>query len=343
VPPLWIDRRAFFDQKKNPFYETADVALFVAFRNGEPIGRIGACVNHDHNTFHDARAGSFGFFESENDQEVAGALLNTAAEWVAARGMDTLLGPYNFSTNHEVGFLTDAYDVPPMVMMSYNPPYYLDLVTAWGMEKAKDMWAFRMDGSKPPPERVRKISERVKQRARVSIRPIRLSDFEAEIDRIREIYNQAWSKNWGFVPLREDEFQHIAKDMKLIIKPNWALMAEVDGRPIGFSLTLPNVFASQVKIRSGRLLPTGVFRLLWDLKVRRSTSARVITMGVIHDYQKRGIESIFYIETFDRTTHDGIQWGELSWVLEDNDMMIKAAEALGAQRYKTYRVFSKAL
>jgi hypothetical protein len=177
----------------------------------------------------------------------------------------------------------------------------------------------------------------------VSIRPIRLSDFEAEIDRIREIYNQAWSKNWGFVPLREEEFQHIAKDLKLIIKPNWVLMAEVDGRPIGFSLTLPNVFASQVKIRSGRLLPTGVFRLLWDLKVRKSTSARVITMGVIHDYQKRGIESIFYIETFDRTTHDGIQWGELSWVLEDNDMMIKAAEALGAQRYKTYRVFSKTL
>jgi GNAT superfamily N-acetyltransferase len=340
---LWIDRRAFFDQKKNPFYRTADTALFVAYRNGVACGRIGACVNRDHNTFHETKTGSFGFFECEPDQAVATALLDTVAEWVAARGMDTLLGPLSFSTNHEVGFLTDAFDTPPMVMMSYNPPYYLDLVESWGMAKAKDMWAFKMDGTKPPPERVRRIAERVRQRANVTIRSIRLSEFEAEIDRIREIYNQAWSKNWGFVPLGEDEFQHIAKDMKLIIKPNWALMAEVEGRPIGFSLTLPNVFASQIRIRSGRLLPTGIFRLLWDLKVRKSTSARVITMGVIHDYQKRGIESVFYIDTFDRTTADGIEWGELSWVLEDNEMMIRAAEAMGAFRYKTYRVFGKTL
>ena len=143
--------------------------------------------------------------------------------------------------------------------------------------------------------------------------------------------------------MRETEFQHIARDMKLILNPEWAIMAEVDGRPIGFSLTLPNVYESQIKIRSGRLLPLGLFRLLWDLKVKKPDSARVITMGVVHDYQKRGIETVFYLETLDRATRAGVQWGELSWVLEDNDMMIKAALAMGAEHYKTYRVFSKNL
>jgi GNAT superfamily N-acetyltransferase len=160
---------------------------------------------------------------------------------------------------------------------------------------------------------------------------------------VREVYNQAWSKNWGFVPLSEAEFRHAAKDMKLILRPDWALIAEVDGKPIGFSLTLPNVYESQIKIRSGRLLPTGLFRLLWDLKVKKTRTARVITMGVIHDFQKRGIESIFYLETWDRANRAGIEWGELSWVLEDNDMMVKAAEALGAERYKTYRVYGRTL
>ena len=257
--------------------------------------------------------------------------------------MTHALGPFNFSTNHEIGLLTNAFDQPPVVMMTYNPPYYLDLVEGCGWTKARDVYAFRISGRVPPPDRVRRISEKVRERSRVRIRSLDVKQFDSEIDLVREVYNQAWSRNWGFVPLTEEEFRHTAKDLKLILRPEWALVAEVDGRPVGFSLTLPNVYEAQIRVRNGRLFPTGLFRLLWGLKVRRPKSARVITMGVIHDYQKRGIESIFYLETWDRAHAAGVEWGELSWVLEDNDMMIAAAEAMGAERYKTYRVYERTL
>ena len=343
VPPLWVDRLAFFNREKHPFYKTADVELFLAIRNGRPVARIAACVNHDFNTTHNTLTGSFGFFECPNDEGLARELLDTACEWLRARGMTEALGPFNFSTNHEIGFLADAYDQPPVLMMTYNPPYYLELVERCGWTKAKDVWAFKMSGRVPPPERVRRIADLVRERTRVQIRTLDMRRFDQEIDCVREVYNQAWSRNWGFVPLRDEEFRHQAADMKLILRPDWALLAEVDGRPIGFSLTLPNIYESQVKIRNGRLLPTGLFRLLWGLKVQRPKTSRVITMGVIHDYQKRGVESIFYIETYDRAHRDGIEFGELSWVLEDNDMMVKAAEALGAKRYKTYRIYGRKL
>jgi hypothetical protein len=344
VPPLLVDRMAFFDFKKNPFYRTSEVALFLARRGGEPVGRIAACVNHDYNKFHGEQTGSFGFFEAENDDAVSGALFDTAAEWLTARGQTRILGPLNFSTNHDIGFLADAYDLPPVIMMPYSPGYYLDLAQSWGFTKAKDVLAFHMGSERPVAERIRKIAARVKARTGIEIRSIDMRRFAKEIQRVREIYNQAWSKNWGFVPLTEAEFAHIAKDMKLVLDPRLAFIAEVGEQPVGFSLSLPDVFQSQIKIRSGRLLPTGLFRLLWDLKVRRSIhNVRTLTMGVIHEYQKRGIEAVFYIETFDRGIDAGYRSTEISWVLEDNDMMIKAAEALGGRRYKTYRIYEKAI
>jgi GNAT superfamily N-acetyltransferase len=344
VPPLWVDRMAFFDVKKNPFYRTAEVALFLARRGGEPVGRIAACVNHDYNEFHGEQTGSFGFFEAVNDRTVAHALLDTAAEWLAARGQKRILGPLNFSTNHDIGFLADAYDLPPVIMMPYNPPYYLKLAEGWGLVPTKDVLAFKYVADHPVPERIRRIAERVKKRTGIRIRNIDPRQFDREIQRVREIYNQAWSKNWGFVPLTEAEFAHIAKDLKLALDPRLAHIAEVEGRPVGFSLSVPDVFKSQIRIRSGRLFPTGLLRLLWDLKIRRSIrSIRTLTMGVIHEYQRRGIEAAFYIETIDQGTAAGYEWTEISWVLEDNDMMIKAAEALGSRRYKTYRVYHKEL
>lgn len=343
VAPLWVDRWAFFDREKNPFYKSAEVELFVARRGGRAVGRIAACVNRDYIATHGTPTGSFGFFECPNDPALARELLDTACRWLSERGMKEALGPFNFSTNHEIGMLADAFDQPPVLMMTYNPPYYLDLLEQSGWTKAKDVYAFKLSGIVPPPERVRRISEKVRERSRVKIRTLDPKRFDSEIDLVREVYNQAWSRNWGFVPLSEDEFRHAAKDMKLILRPDWALIAEVDGQAIGFSLTLPNVYESQIKIRSGRLFPTGLFRLLWDLKVKKTRTARVITMGVIPDFQKRGVESIFYLETWDRANRAGIEWGELSWVLEDNDMMVKAAEALGAERYKTYRVYGRTL
>lgn len=344
VPPLILDRLAFFDIRKNPFYLSADIALFLAWRGSTPVGRIAACVNHDYNEFHAEKSGVFGFFECERDPEAACALFDTAAEWLKARGQSRMHGPFNFSTNHEVGFLVDGFGVPPAVMMTYTHAYYTELAEAWGLTKAKDLLAYRIDKSSPPALRIRKIASRVRTRNRVTIRSIDMNQFEQEIERLRRIYNEAWSKNWGFVPLREEEFSHIAKDLKLIVAPELAFVAEADGRPVGFSLALPNINEIQIKIRNGRLLPTGLLRLLWDLKVKKSIRGiRIITMGVVHDYQKRGIESVFYVETFDRAAQMGYEWGEISWILEDNDLMIRAAEALGSKRYKTYRIYGKSI
>ena len=342
VPPLIVDRMDFFNKDKNPFYKRADVELFMAFQNGAPVGRIAACINHDHNDFHQEKMGSFGFFESVDDSAVAHALFDTAAEWLRQRGQTRIMGPLNFSTNHEVGFLVEGYDLPAVVMMPYNPPYYLKLAESWGLTKAKDLVAFKIDSS--PGDRIRRIAERVRKRHNVEIRNLNLKDFDAEINRIRLIYNQAWSKNWGFVPLQEEEFAHIAKDMKMIIDPDIAFIAEIDGRPVGFSLSLPNIYEAQIHIRDGRLFPTGIFKLLWTLKIKKSIrSTRIITLGVIHEYQRRGIEAVFYIETYDRSVKNGYDRGEISWILEDNEMMIKAAQAMGSEQYKKYRVLEKPL
>jgi len=344
VPPLRVDRQAFFDSRKNPFYRTAEVALFLAWRGDRAVGRIAACVNRDYNEIHGGETGTFGFFESEDDPETAAALYDGAAEWLQSRGQTRILGPLNFSTNHEVGFLADGFDLPPVVMMTYNPPAYLKHAEAWGFRKAKDLRAYRIDHEHPPADRIRRIAARIRSRDKVTIRSIDLRNFDREIERIRLIYNEAWRPNWGFVPLREEEFRHIARDMKLIVRPELALIAEAAGRPVGFCLALPNIFELQIGIRSGRLLPTGLFRLLWGLKVRpRIHSVRIITMGVIGEYQKRGIESVFYVETFDRGLALGYTWGEISWILEDNQMMIKAAEALGSVHYKTYRIYEREL
>jgi GNAT superfamily N-acetyltransferase len=344
VPPLILDRMAFFDLRKNPFYETAEVALFIAWRDGRPVGRIAACVNHDYNEFHDEKTGTFGFFECTRDFEAANALFDTAAEWLRAREQVRIMGPFSFSTNHEVGFLIEGFDRPPAVMMTYTHPYYTELAEAWGFAKAKDLLAYRIERDSPPAERIRRIAARLKARDQVTVRNLDMGQFDAEIERVRRIYNQAWSKNWGFVPLREEEFAHIARDLKLLLQPELAFIAEVAGRPVGFCLALPNVYEVQLKIKNGRLFPAGLLRLLWALKVKKSiTSIRMITMGVVHDFQKRGIETVFYVETFDRAAAMGYQWGEISWILEDNELMVRAAEALGSKHYKTYRIYDKAL
>jgi len=344
VPPLIVDRLDFFNIEKNPFYLTADVSLFLAWRGSHPVGRIAACVNHDYNSFHEERSGVFGFFECERDPVTAGALFDVAAEWLKARDQEYMFGPFNFSTNHEVGFLVEGFDSPPSVMMTFTHPYYAELAEGWGMTKAKDLIAYQIHKSAPPAPRIRKIAERVRSRNNVTIRTLDMANFEQEVERVRQIYNEAWSKNWGFVPLRREEFAHIARDMKLIVSPNLAFVAEAEGRPVGFSLALPNINESQIKIKSGRLLPTGLLRLLWDIKVSKNIRGiRIITMGVVHDYHKRGIETVFYVETFDRAVAMGYEWGEISWILEDNDLMIRAAEALGSKRYKAYRIYGKSI
>jgi len=329
--------------KKNPFFRYASVKTYIARHGGENVGRIAAIVNRNHNEFHEEKVGFFGFFESINDYSVARKLLKTAMIYLKSEGMEKMRGPVNLSTNYEVGALIDAFDLPPVVNMTYNPPYYPDFYEKFGFAKIKDLLAYHMTHEDAPPERLVRIAEKIRVKENVTIRTVNMKKFDQELRVINQIYNSAWSKNWGFIPVPDDEFIHIAKDMKQIIDPDLVLIAEVDGNPIGFSLTLPNVY-QVLPYANGRLFPLGIFKLLWHTKVKHKIdSVRIITLGVEHAYQKRGIDAVFYVETYKRGVGKGYRWGEMSWILEDNVLMNRAAKMLGGKVYKTYRVYEQSL
>jgi GNAT superfamily N-acetyltransferase len=339
VPPLITERKEFLDREKNPFFKHAEVEFFLAKKNGRTVGRIAGIVNYNHIEFYQEKAGFFGFFECIKDYDVAKALLDTVREWLQAKGMEIMRGPANFSSNEEWGFLLEGFDSPPVIMMSYNPPYYLEFMERYGLVKAKDLYAYFIDESLPTPERVVKIAENIKRKVGIKIRKVNLKDFGNEVQRIKDIYNSAWSKNWGFVPMTEQEFDRVAKDLKQIVDPHMVFIAEVEGKPAGFSLALPDF--NQVLARlNGRLFPFGILKLLWHTIIRNKINGvRIITMGVIPEYQKRGIDTVFYAQTYNVGVKRGYKWAEMSWVLEDNVLMNRTLELLGAKLYKKYRIY----
>lgn len=343
VCPLRIERWDFFDPEKNPFFDNADVALFLARRGSEWVGRISAHIYQPHNRTHHEATGFFGFFECIDDQGAASALLERAAGWLRERGMRVMRGPANFTTNHEVGLLIDGFDRPPVVMMTYNPPFYQRRIEEFGLRKAMDLYAYRTDASNPTPQRVVRLIDRIRDRSGATVRPINMSRFQEEVARVKDIYDKAWAPNWGFVPMTDAEFAHMARELKQIVDPRIVLFAEVAGKPVGFSLALPDI--NQVLIRlNGRLFPLGLLRLLWLMKVRRVINqARVLVMGILPEYQKRGIDNLLHHETFERGVRAGYTFGELSWILETNEMMNRVAENLGHERYKTYRMYEMPL
>lgn len=339
VPPLISERKAFFDRRKNPFFRAAKTRLFLARRQGRYVGRIAICINFNHNEFHQDKVGFFGFFDVINEYEVADVLLKVAMITIKAEGMERMIGPANFSTNHEVGMLIEGYDCPPMIMMTYNKPYYNDFAERFGLKKVKDLLAIRVDSDSRFDPRLIRVAERIREKEGVVLRTLNLKDFDGEVRRINEIYNQAWSKNWGFVPMSKDEFRHMAKDMKQIVDPDLVFIAEVNGKPVGFILTLPNI-NTVLKYVNGRLFPTGIIKLLWHTKVKNKIdSVRILTMGIIPEYQKRGLDNLFYLETFKTGPTKGYRWGEMSWILEDNVMMLRAAEHMNGKPYKRYRMY----
>lgn len=343
VPPLLVDRREFFDKQKNPFYRHAETRLFLARYRGEIVGRIATCINHAYNQVNESQTGFFGFFECIENYDVAYRLLKTAMIELKRAGMEAMRGPANFSSNHEIGLLVDGFDSPPVVMMTYNPSYYVDYFERFGLRKIRDLLAFRLVKENQPPERVRKLVERIRERSGATFRTLNLKDFDNEVRRCIDIFNDAWQDNWGFVPLSDDETTHIAKSLKQIVDPGLVIFAEIDGEPVGFSLALPDI--NQVLIRlNGRLLPFGIFKLLWHTKVRNKIDrVRVILMGVKSSYRKRGLDNIFYLDTFDNGCAKGYREAELSWILENNQLMISAIETLGGERYKTYRMYEAPL
>jgi len=337
VPPLIMERKEFLDRRKNPFFKHADVVFYLAKRNGQTVGRIAGIVNHNHIKFHQEQAGFFGLFECVKDYEVAKALLNTVQDWLKSKGMKIMRGPANFSSNEEWGFLVEGFDSRPVIMMGYNPPYYLDFMESYGMVKAKDLYAYFIDKSLPTPDRVVRMAENIKKK--VKIRNINMKEFKGEVERIKQIYNSAWSKNWGFIPMTDEEFDHLAKNLKQIVDPHMVFIAEVDGKPAGFSLALPDF--NQVLARlNGRLFPLGIFKLLWHTKIKNKIDGvRIITMGVVPEFQKRGIDTVFYVESYNVGVKRGYTWAEMSWILEDNTLMNRVLKLLGARLHKKYRIY----
>jgi len=339
VPPLISDQKKFFDPKQNGYYDHSEVILFLAWEGNKAIGRISAQTNTQHNLEHKDKVGFFGFFECEDNQPAADKLFNAAVEWNKNRGMDTVRGPMNFSVNEECGLLVDGFDSPPYIMMTHHLPYYEKLLLNSGFHKAKDLYAYLFIVTTFP-EKVERVAKYAMKRNSFTVRTLSKNKKQqkADILTIFELYRKAWVYNWGAVPMTEGELHHLVKTLLPLIEPGLVLIAEVNGVPAGFSLAMPN-YNEVLKVMKGRTNPLAMLKAYF--KSRHITTARVITMGVIKEYQSRGIDLVFHYYSFKNGIPMGIKEAELSWVLEDNDMMIREAELFDAKIYKTYRIFDK--
>jgi hypothetical protein len=347
IPPLISERRRFLDRDKNPFFDHAQVQYFLAWRDGEPVGRISAHIDETFNEFQGNEWGLFGFFEAENDPEVAGALLGAAERWLRDRGRDLMVGPMDFTTNDECGLLIDGHRDTPLILEGWHHPYYQGLIEGWGLTKAIDllMWHLTLDdvdekgGFHPM---IHAAAEKMRTEHRVEIRPMRKRDFEAELGRFLEVYNAAWEVNWGFVPLNAEEVRYRAKDLKPILSENWAFIAERDGEVMGAALSLPDINLCLAHM-NGRLLPFGWAKFLYHR--RKIDRLRVLALGVKPEHQHTGIAAGFYLAHVDsaRNPRDLITWGELGWVLETNEAMNRGMEGMGAKIARRYRVYEKPL
>ncbi len=343
VPPIVAERRDFLDPDRNPFFHHAEVELFLARRQGRVVGRIAAISDPQYNRYHNTEYGFFGMFEAEDDADIARGLFEAAAAWVRARGMKKLMGPLNLSFNHDCGLLVEGFDLPPAMMMPYNPRYYEALLTANGFKKAKDLYAYELSVSVAPPEKVVKAAERARDHEGIRVRSLDIKRLPEELGRIKQIYNAMLERSWGFVPMEEDEFDAISARLRPLarIRPELCLIAEAKNEPVAFSLTLPDSNVA-LKAARGRLthwgLPIGLARLLWT--TRKIDRLRVLLLGVKPAFRKSGIDALLYLETMRMARALGYTGGELGWSSEDNELN-KSIEAMGARRYKTYRLFER--
>ncbi len=345
VAPLRDDVAKVFAEK-NPFFHHAEIQLFVARRNGDDAGRVAAILDRGHNEFHREKTAFFGFFESENDRAVSAALLDTAANWARRRGMETLRGPANPSLNDEAGLLVEGFDSPPVLMMTYNPRYYAALIEAAGFRKAKDLLAYWFEIGPEPLARFARINERFRKRNRdIEVRKVSKGSLKADLPRIREVYNDAWEENWGFVPMTSEEMDFMAARLKPLLAEDFLFLAEArrpDGNldPVAFMLSLPDYNAAIQPLR-GRLLPLGWLKFL--LGLRKIRTLRVLTLGIKKDYRMRGLQSIMFEEGLKACLKRGLNGCEVSWMLEDNEAVLRSMRLWGGKHYKTYRMYDRTL
>ena len=344
VPPLIIERKGFLDRKRHPFYRHGDAALFLARKNGKIAGRIMVSDDPNYNSLHETNVGCFGLFECIDDHDVAAALFDTAASWLRNKGRTEMMGPIDYSTNYVCGLLIDGFQFPPTVLTAHNPVYYRELIEGCGSTKAKDWYAWWFADPSKAATHLRRLATRLKTRLPVTFRPADLKNLREESGRLRQIFNQAWEKNWGFVPFTEAEIEFMTKELKPLIVPEFAWIAEIDSEPVGFILCLPDI---NVVLRdlNGRLtrfgLPIGLIKLLFYK--RRVRKGRLIALGVVEKYRRAGIAEMLVLRVMEETMIKRGITGELSMTLEDNFMINRFLEAIGADRYKTYRIFKRTL
>jgi hypothetical protein len=337
VPPLREDVYNLFDKKKYPFWEHSERELFLVYRNNEVVGRVCAIIDYNFIDFWNEKTGYFGFFECEDDLEAAVALFKAVREFHREKGMIKFIGPFNPSTNEEVGFLLEGYFLEPMIMMTYTFEYYHKLALGAGLTKAKDLYAFYIEAKNVPLERLEKMCSVIRKRIRdLKVRPVDLDDFSNEVKKIKEVYNDAWSRNWGFVPMTEAEFNHIAKTIKDLVVPELVIIVEVDNVPVGVSLAVPN-YNFILKKLNGNLNLLGLLKLFYYKN--KIKEARLMIMGVKKDYQKLGIEGLMFLETLKAGMKLGYDRGELSWTLEDNYSVNNTIIKMGGRLYRKYRVY----
>ncbi len=335
VAPLLVERKAFLDRGKNAFFRHSDAELFLAERDGEVVGRIAAIENRRHLETYADGTGFFGFFECVEDPAVARALVAAAAGWVRGRGLVRLRGPMSFTINDECGLLIDGFERPPVLLMSYNPRWYPALLEGCGFAKSQDLFAYRMDVPERVPERLAEAAAAVAARG-IVVRKLDFSRFDQEVERVHRIHSQAWAANWGAVPLTVEEMRALAAELKPLADRDLVFLAEEAGEPVGVSVTVPDIHQA-LRLAHGRLLPFGLLRILWAK--RRIDAVRVLIMGVLPAHRYRGVDAAMYARTMVEARRKGYRWGEMSWVLESNPVMCRIVERLGAERYKTYRIY----
>ena len=342
IPPLLFERRRYLDRSKNPFFRHAEAEYFLAWRDGEPVGRISAHVDRKLNDYQRNRWGLFGFFECEDDPEAAGALFQTACAWLADRGRDRILGPASFNMNDECGVLIEGHDLAPMIQQPWQHPYYPGLIEGAGLRKVTDllMWNLEVSDRERVLPVIFELAEKVEPEHGITVRHFRKRDLEAEARRFVEVYNAAWKDNWGFVPLSDEEMIHSAKENKPVLDENWIMFAEKDGETVGAALTVPD-FNQVLRELNGRLLPLGWLKAL---RGRRAIDrVRVGFLGVKPEYQHTGVAAAFYVEHFKMAAATPQKGGEMGWILETNTAMNRGMEAMGGRVVKRYRMYEKEL
>jgi hypothetical protein len=343
VPQLRMDMNTLLSRTKNPFFQHSDAQYYLAERNGEVVGRIAAIHNRQHNNYYKDSVGFFGFFETVNDQVVVNGLFDAAATWLRERRLTVMRGPASFSTNDECGLLVEGFDTPPTLLNPHNPAYYVPLVEHAGFSKIKDMYQYFVAVEETKsllPERLIRGAELIAERQKLTARKLDMKHFKEEVERIKQVYNSAWDKNWGFVPLTDAEIDHLAKQLKPIVVPDLVVYVEREGKLVGFAAALPDFNVALKANSSGRLFPGIIKVLLASRKIKR---IRILLLGLFPEYRKTGAEALMYKWIWEKGFEKGYRWAEAGWILEDNAPMNNGLLRMGFKPYKTLRLYDRTL